>query len=130
MVGWLIGNAVFSETTLRIVLIFCMKLGDYRKVTQAVLWKKFLIWRYSWKGLQISTRSGTLMFFSKTVLTVFLVFGLKWVLNTTFKLNETYFSKKIAIWRYLTSKSSTNYPNWRFWPFYGLCIISFPLFCT
>ena len=36
LVGWLVGNAVFSETALRIFLIFCMKLGDYkgRKVTQ------------------------------------------------------------------------------------------------
>ena len=28
LVGWLVGNAVFSETTLRIFLIFCMKLGE------------------------------------------------------------------------------------------------------
>ena len=36
LVGWLVGNAVFSETVLRIFLIFCMKLGDYkgRKVTE------------------------------------------------------------------------------------------------
>ena len=35
--GWLVGNSVFSETALRIFLIFCMKLGDYkgRKVTEA-----------------------------------------------------------------------------------------------
>ena len=34
--GWLVGNAVFSETAVRIFLIFCMKLGDYkgRKVTE------------------------------------------------------------------------------------------------
>ena len=34
--GWLVNNAVFSETALRILLIFCMKSGDYkgRKVTQ------------------------------------------------------------------------------------------------
>ena len=25
LVGWLVGNAVFSETALRIFLIFCMK---------------------------------------------------------------------------------------------------------
>ena len=43
MVGWLVGNAVFSETALRIFLIFCMKLGDYkgRKVTAGFL-KKIL----------------------------------------------------------------------------------------
>ena len=36
LVGWLVGNAVFSETALRIFLIFCMKLGDYkgRKVAE------------------------------------------------------------------------------------------------
>ena len=36
LVGWLVDNAVFSETALRIFLIFCMKLGDYkgRKVTE------------------------------------------------------------------------------------------------
>ena len=34
--NWLDGNAVFSETALRIFLIFCIKLGDYkgRKVTE------------------------------------------------------------------------------------------------
>ena len=36
LVGWLVGNVVFSATALRIVLIFRMKLGDYkgRKVTE------------------------------------------------------------------------------------------------
>ena len=28
--NWLVGNAVFSETALRIFMIFCMKLGDYK----------------------------------------------------------------------------------------------------
>ena len=34
--NWLVSNAVFSETALRILLKFCMKLGDYkgRKVTE------------------------------------------------------------------------------------------------
>ena len=34
--GWLVGNALFSETALRIFLIFRMKLGNYkgRKVTE------------------------------------------------------------------------------------------------
>ena len=132
IIGWLVGNAVFSETALRIFLIFYMKLGDYkgRKVTEPDFWKKFLIWRYSRKGLQISPKSDTLIFFSKTALTIFLVFGLKLVLNMTFNLNETYFSEKIAIWRYVAWKSSKNCPNWGFWPFSGLCIISFPWFCT
>ena len=36
LVGWSVGNSVFSETALRIFLIFCIKLGDYkgRKVTE------------------------------------------------------------------------------------------------
>ena len=108
LVGWLFGNEVFSETARRVFLIFCMKLGIYkgRKVTQPDFWKKFLIWRYWRKRLQISPKSDTLTFFSKTALTIFLVFGLKLVLNLIFNLNETYFSEKIAIWRYLTSKSS------------------------
>ena len=38
---------------------------------------------------------------------IFLVFGLKLVLNMTFNVNESYFSGKFAIWIYLTSKSST-----------------------
>ena len=132
LIVWLVGNAVFSETALRIFLIFCMKLGDYkgRKVTEPDFWKKFLIWRYSRKGLQISPKSDTLIFFSKTALTIFLVFGLKLVLNMTFNLNETYFSEKFAIWRYLTLKSSKNCPNWGFCPFSRLCIISFPWICT
>ena len=34
--NWLVGNEFFSETALRIFLIFCIKLGDYkgRKVTE------------------------------------------------------------------------------------------------
>ena len=36
LVGWLVRNAIFSDTALSIFLIFCMKLGDYkdRKVTE------------------------------------------------------------------------------------------------
>ena len=130
LVSWLIGNTVFSETALRIFLIFCMKLGDYkgRKVTEPDFWKKFLIWRYSRKGLQISPKSDTLIFFSKTALTIFLVFGLKLVLNTTFNLNETYFSEKLQFGD--ISKLSKVCPNWGYWPFSRLCIISFPWFCT
>ena len=95
----MVGNVVFSETTLRIFLIFWIKLGDYkgRKVTEPDFWKKFLIWRYSPKGLQISPKSDTLIFFSKTALMIFLVFGLKLALNMTFNLNETYFSEKFVI---------------------------------
>ena len=34
--NWLVGNAVFLEMALRIFLIFCIKLGDYkgRKVAE------------------------------------------------------------------------------------------------
>ena len=107
LVSWLVGN-VFSETAPRIFLIFCMKLGDYkgRKVSKPDFWKEFLIWRYSWKSLQISPKSNTLIFFSKTALTAFSDFGLKLALNMTFNLNETCFSEKFAISRYLASKSS------------------------
>ena len=36
IIGWLVGNAVFSEMALWIFLVLCMKLGDYngRKVTE------------------------------------------------------------------------------------------------
>ena len=130
MVGWFVGNAVFSEMALTIFPIFCMKLGDYkdRKVTEPHFLKKFLIWKYLRKGLQISPKLDTLIFFSKTAPTIFLFFGLKLALNMTFNLNETYFSEKFAILRYLTSKSSTNCPNWGFWSFSWLCIISFSYF--
>ena len=110
-----------------------MKLGDYkgRKVSEPDFWKEFLIWRYSWKSLQINPKSNTLIFFSKTALTAFSVFSLKLVLNMTFNLNENCFSEKFAISRYLASKSSKkNCPNWGFWPFYQLYIFSFPWFNT
>ena len=76
MVGWLVGNAVFLKMTLMIFLLFYMKLGDYkdRKVTEQDFWEKFLIWRYSQKHLQISPNLDTLIFFSKTALTIFFVF--------------------------------------------------------
>ena len=38
-----------------------------------------------------------MIFFSKTALTIFLVFGLELVLNMTFNLSETYFPEKIAL---------------------------------
>ena len=46
LVGWLVGNAVYSETALKIFLIFWVKLGDYkgRKVTELDFEKK------SWFG--------------------------------------------------------------------------------
>ena len=77
-----------------------------KKVTKPDFWKKSLIWRYSRKGLQTSPISDILIFFSKMSRTIFLVFGLTLALNMTFNLNETYFSEKCSIWRYLTSQSS------------------------
>ena len=93
--SWLVGNAVFSETAVRIFFIFSMKLGKYkgRKVTESDFWKNFLIWRYSRRRLQISPKSDIFIFFSKTALTIFLAFGLKLVLNMTFNLNDTYCAK-------------------------------------
>ena len=84
LVGWLVGNTIFSETTVRIFLIFCMTLGDYkgRKVTKLDFLKKFLVWRYSRKGLQI--RVGWLVrwlvgniIFSETTVRIFLIFCIK-----------------------------------------------------
>ena len=132
MVGWLVGSAVFSETALWTFLIFYVNLGDYtrRKATDLDFWKKLLIWRYSRKSIQICPKSDTLMFYSKVAPTMFLVFGLKLVLNITFHLNETWFSEKLIFTRYLASKSSKNCPNGGFSQFSRLCIISFPWFCT
>ena len=69
------------------------------------------MWRYLRKGLQFSPKSNTLIFFSKTAQTIFLIFGLMLVLNMAFNLNEICFSEKIAIWRYLASKSSKSCPQ-------------------
>ena len=57
---------------LRIFLIFCIKLRDYkgRKVTEPDLWKKFLIWRYSRKRLQI--RCGVVFLQFASPVSVFL----------------------------------------------------------
>ena len=43
----------------------------------------------------------------------------------TFHLNETYFTEKLAIWRYLTSKLSKKCPKWGlcFWSFLRLCVL-------
>ena len=66
--NWLV--CLFVCWLVRIFLIFCMKLADYkdRKVAEPDFSKKFLICRYSRKGLQISQKSDTLIFFSKTAL--------------------------------------------------------------
>ena len=104
-----------------------MKLGDCtcRKATEPDFWQKFLIWGYSQKGLQIGSKSDTLIFFSKTALTIYSVFGLKVVLNMTFNLNETYFSEKFTVWRYLTSKSSKNCPMEVFGHFPDFALLPF-----
>ena len=62
--NWLVGNAISSETALRIFLIFCIKLGGYkgRKVTEPDFSKKYLIWRYLQKQIQVSPKSDTLIF--------------------------------------------------------------------
>ena len=46
LIGWLVGNAVSPETAVRIFLIFCMKLGDYkgRKVTETALAIFLVFW--------------------------------------------------------------------------------------
>ena len=85
---------------------FSVFLIYYRNIALHLLHYKYLHYRYSQKSLQISPKSDTLIFFSKAAKTIFLVFGLKLVLNMTFNLNKTYFPGKFAIWRYLTSKSS------------------------
>ena len=65
IIGWL-GNTVFSETALRIFLIFCMKLGGYevRKVTEPDFEKK------SWFGdirekVSKLAQNQTLQYFSQ-----------------------------------------------------------------
>ena len=98
-VGWLVGNAVFSETALKIFLIFAWSYGTIKieKSQSRISENKFLIWRFLRKGLQISPKSDTLIFFSKMALTAFLVLGLQLVLNMTFNLNETYCSENLEI---------------------------------
>ena len=107
LVGWLV-NSVFSKTALRIFLIFCMKLGDYksRKVTEPDFWKKFLIWRYSRKRLHISPKSDSLIFFSKTAQTIFFGFWPEISTKYDFQFEWNLIFRKFSIWRYLTSKSS------------------------
>ena len=128
----MVGNAVFSETAPRIFLIFCMRLGDYKgwKVTEPNFWRKFLIWRYSQKGLQISPKSDTLIFSSKTALTIFLVFDLNLVLNMTFSFQWSLFFRKVCSLEISDLKIVKKCSNWGFWKFSRLCIISFPWFCT
>ena len=73
LVGWLVGNAVFSEMALRIFLIFCMKLGTIR----AEKWQS-RIFENSWFGdigekVSKLAQNQTLWYFSqKTALTTFL----------------------------------------------------------
>ena len=86
--NWLVGNAVFSETALRIFLIFCIQLGDYkgRKVAEPVFEKN------SWFGDirendSKLAQNQTLWYlvgwlvdnavFPETALRIFLIFWLK-----------------------------------------------------
>ena len=121
LVGRLVGNPVFSETALRVFLTFCKRLGgDYkgRKVTVLDFSKKNLIRGIREKVSKLA-QNQTLIFFSKTALTIFLVFGLKLVLSMTFNLNETYSSEKFAISRYLASKSSQRKPKLTFFAIFS-----------
>ena len=70
LVIWLFGWSIFSETCSKDFSDFWHKVKGYkgRKVTEPDFWKKFLIWRYWQKSLQISPKSDTLIFFSKTAL--------------------------------------------------------------
>ena len=63
-VGWLVGNAVFSETALKIFLIFAWSYGTIKieKSQSRISENKFLIWRFLRKGLQISPKSDTDIF--------------------------------------------------------------------
>ena len=81
IIGWLVGN---TETALRIFLISCMKLGDYegRKVAEPDFWKKNLDLEIFMKLAQNQT---LLIFFSKTTITIFLVFGLQFEWNLFFR---------------------------------------------
>ena len=105
----MVGNAVFVETALRIFLIFCMKLGDYkgRKVTEPDFWKKSLIWRYLRKGLQISPKSvlvGWLVgnaVFSEMTVRIFVIFCMTLGDYKGRKVTESDLWKKLMIWRYL-----------------------------
>ena len=104
----LVGNAVFSETALRIFLIFCIKLGDYkgRKRTEPNFWKKLLVWRCSRKRLQISPKSDTFIFFwlvgnavfSEMALRIFLIFCIKLGDYKGRKVIEPSFWKKSPNW--------------------------------
>ena len=120
IIGWLVDNAVFSETAVRIFLIFYMKLGDYegRKVAEPEFWKKFLIWRYSWKGLQNSPKSDTDIFLKNGCNNFFGFCPSLWI--------KPIFQKKLQF----AIEIVKNCPNWGFWPFYSHCIIRFPWFCT
>ena len=97
LVGWLVGNAIFSETSLRIFLIFCMKLGDYEveKPQGRIFEKNPRFGDIREKISKLAQKKDTFIFFSKTALMIFLVFGVKLVLNMTFNLNETFFPEKI-----------------------------------
>ena len=93
-----------------------MKLGDYvgRKVIEPNFREKFLIWRYSRKGLQISPKSDTDIFL-KNGSNDFFGFYPKLVPNMTFNLNETCFLEKIVISRYLFGREIVkNLPKLRF----------------
>ena len=94
MICWLLTQ--FSQRRLRIFVIFCMKLEDYkgRKKAEPDFWKKSPWFADIRKKISKLAQNQTLLFFSKTALTIILVFGLKLVLNMTFDLNETYFSEK------------------------------------
>ena len=101
----MVDNAVFSETALKIFLIFCIKLGDYkgRRVTDPDFWKKFLSWRYSRKGFQISPKWDTDIFL-KNGSNDFFCFWPEISTKCDIQFQWNLFFTRLAIWRYLTSK--------------------------
>ena len=130
IIGWLVGNAVFSETAPRISLIFCMKLGDYkgRKATEPDFWKNSWFENIPEKVSKLA-ESQTLWYFSQNGSNDFFAFWPEVSTKYGLQFEWNHFSEKLAILRYLASKSSKNCPNWGFWPFSRLFIISFSWFC-
>ena len=89
-----------------------MKLGDYksRKVTESDFWKKFLIWKYSRKGLQISPKSDTDIFLKNGPNDFF---GFWPEVSTKYDLNLEIFDleivKKLSKLRFLTIFSTLHH---------------------
>ena len=114
--GRFVSKHFYEKSALRISQIFHMNVHHYKgkKRTRPFFPKKFSFSLYGLFQAQNGPKSGSLPNCSKTALTIFLIFCMKLLLNETFQMVQTGFSRKFWFGSYLAPKQLRMAPNGSF----------------